>query len=222
MVGPEPPVTFSVHENVICSSSEFFKKAMSGEWKESNERSIRLENDKPEVFQIYMHWLYHCHLPVRIDDPGLAGNAEYVQLANAYILGDILQDVDFKDAVIDAMIDKSSSNALDGHHWFPVGPVIREIYDNTLESSKARRLLVDLYTHHGDGAWLYNWAAQEDLPKGFLLDLAIALLDKREKPELHPSGSPCEYHEHAPGESFCYRNRLTSISRAPRVDSGQE
>lgn len=92
-----------------------------------------------------MHWLYHHALPVRNGNTGPDGNTEYLLLAKAYVLGDLLQDGKFKDAALDAVIVKASSEASDGQHWYPIGPVIRYIYENTLESSSARRLLVDLY-----------------------------------------------------------------------------
>lgn len=37
----------------------------------------------------------------------------------------------------------------------------------------ARYLLVDMYTYHGQGDWLRCYADPGDLPKVFLLDLAI-------------------------------------------------
>lgn len=209
IVGDEKHVTFGVHENVICAASQFFKKAMSGDWSESKSRSVRLANEEPEVFHLYMQWLYRDTLPVRNDSPGLEGNAEYLQLAKAYVLGDLLQDGNFKDAVLDAMIERTTSKLSDGKMWFPVGPVIRHIYDNTMKSSEARRLLVDMYTQTGRSDWLRNWACPEDLPKEFLYDLAIAVLDKRSQPEI-PAGSPdpCAYHQHKAHKSICYRSRL--------------
>ncbi|RFU24056.1 hypothetical protein B7463_g12285, partial [Scytalidium lignicola] len=152
---------------------------MNGIWKESGQRLVRLEEDDPNTFELYLHWLYRDTLPVRIDEPGPASNSEYLQLAKAYILGDKLQDSDFKDVVTDAMIDKCKSKASDGRSWFPVGPVIKCIYDNTLESSKARRLLVDIYVHNGSGSWISDWAKKDDIPKDFLYDITIALLSKR-------------------------------------------
>lgn len=209
VVGAEEPTTFSVHEDLICKASDFFQKAMSGSWKESSTRSIRLESHDSETFQVYLHWLYYHVLPVRVDSPGLDGNAEYLQLAKAYVLGDMFLDGDFKDAVIDAIIDKSTSKASDGQYWYPVGPVIRYIYDNTLHPSKARSLLVDLYTASGHGEWLSDWAQPGDLPKEFLHNLAISLLDKRNYNGVdRPGNSSCTYHEHGTDGKFCYRSKL--------------
>jgi len=216
-VGSEPSVTFSVHEKLICASSDFFEKALSGKWKESKERSVKLEWDHPEAFQLYIHWLYYHTLPIRINDPGFAGNAEYVLLANAYVLGDMLQDGNFKDAIIDAIIDKSNTSALDGKNWLPVGPVISCIYDNTVQSAKARRLLVDFYVRLGSGDLLHDWSDMKEIPKEFLFDLAIELLNKRPRPSgSHPITKTCEYHEHGPLPTLCYKDRQANRPQALR------
>ncbi|RSL82938.1 hypothetical protein CEP52_016839 [Fusarium oligoseptatum] len=140
-----------------------------------------------------MQLLYYRTTPVRIDEPGIRGNAEYMLLAKAFVLGDMLQDGGFQDAVI--------------QKWFPVGPVIRFIYENTLASSKERQFLVDVYTFHGHGNWLTDWATQDDLPKEFLFDVAQSLLNTRKRPEWHGlvQGS-CEYRQH--GASDCYKSLL--------------
>ena len=177
VVGREPVTC--VHEKVICAPSKYFEKALSGGWKEAKECSFQLEEEDPESFQLYLHWLYRRTLPTRIDEPGYSGNAEYLQLAKAYILRDRLQDGSFQDVILDAIVNKCRTRANDGSTWFPVGPVIEHIYQNTTDSSKARRLLTDLYVCHGSGDWLREWIEPSATPKDFLFDLATGFLDKR-------------------------------------------
>ncbi|GAB0134623.1 hypothetical protein EsDP_00002988 [Epichloe bromicola] len=196
--------SFHVNEKLICAASPFFETAFSGEWDESKTRTIELREHDAQIFRTYMHWLYLRKLAVRNDAPGSVGNEEYIHLAKAYVLGDFLSDGHFKDAVLDAILEKSTTWASDGQIWSPVGPVIRHIYDNTLGCSKARQLLVDLYTLNGHGDWLQDWADPDDLPKDFLLDLAVALLDKRPMPEPDIPPDPCRYHQHKPNQS-CYK-----------------
>lgn len=224
-MGSDPPTTFTVHEHLICSSSEVFKSAMNGNWETSIKRSVNLGEEDPELFDLYLHWLYSQTLLAQNDSPGHAGNVEYLQLAKAYVLGDMIQDAKFKDAVLDAMLFKSRSLASDGKYWYPVGPVIRYIYDRTLESSKARRLLVDMYTYHGQGNWLTTWASEDDLPKQFLFDLAAAMLDIRPcLKQLVLTAGRCEYHEHAQDPSTCYTNPLVArrmdLAQPKPADSG--
>jgi hypothetical protein len=121
-----------------------------------------------------------------------------------------LQDGEFADTVIDAIIDKTNTEASDGRRWSHGSDVIRYIYDNTLDSSKARQLLVDIEAHQvSGGEWL---AKHADLPKAFLHSLAVVLLDIRsgmDKPEgLSGQSITCRYHQHGPDLTLCYKHRL--------------
>ncbi|KAI9928693.1 hypothetical protein MW887_001910 [Aspergillus wentii] len=146
---------FSVHENLVRTSSRFFDKAMAGKWRESLQRTVKLPDEEPNIFTLYLHWLYYGALPVYCDKPGLAGNSEYLELAKAYVLGDKLLDSKFQDTVIDAIIEKSLSKAKDGASWYPVGEVIDD--------------------------WLRDYNEPENVPQPFLLKLASKLLDRRVK-----------------------------------------
>jgi hypothetical protein len=207
-----------VHETLICASSPFCDRAVHGLWKESQSHSIRLDDVDASTFAIYVSWLYRAELPVRIDAPGLEGNAEYLAVARAYVLGDRLRDVAFCDACVDAMIVKAQTKATDGLVWHPVGPVIAYIYNNTMPNSKARKLLVDIYTVSGHSEWLVKWADKDtDLPSDFLFDLTVALMDaKRASHIKRLFEQPCEYHEHKE-EKSCYRKLLGS-SKPPSQD----
>jgi hypothetical protein len=118
IVGTNPSVTFSVEENLICAASDYFKRAMSKGWIEAQQRTVRLEEDSPNIFRIYLHWLYRGTIPAE-SAAGIEHYSEFLdhewsewmQLAKAYVLGDTLQDGDFADAVIDAMIEKSGQGA---------------------------------------------------------------------------------------------------------------
>lgn len=185
---------------------------MSSVWREPRDRSIELKDDNPDTFEIYQHWLYFGTVPTRDDESGKTADAEYLQLAEAYVLGDKLRDGNFKDAIIDAMLHKSRSKFSDGTSvvtsFFPGEHVVRHIYDNTPKSSEARHLLVYFYVEHGNERWL-NDAAQEEFPKEFLMDLAIALFERQNKPTpATPTAesNTCKYHQHGSGP--CYKDRF--------------
>lgn len=199
---------------------------MSSVWRESRERSIELKDDNPDTFEIYQHWLYSGTVPTRDDDLDQMDDAEYLQLAEAYILGDKLRDGNFQDVIIDAMLHKSRSKVSDGTptgtRLFPGEKVIRRIYDNTPKSSEARHLLVYFYVKNGDGRWL-NEPEQEEFPKDFLMDLAVALFEKQDKrtPATPSAGfNACKYHQHGSGP--CYKDRFKYdpvVATAKRLDS---
>ena len=209
-IGTDESARFSVHEELVCASSRFFKNAMSQEWVEGRDRVVSLPMDEPEAFELYLQWLYQGKLPVRTDAPGREGNLEYVQLAHAYVLGDRLQDHNFMDTVLDAMVEKTKTAATDGQKWYPVGPVVRLIYENTPDSSKARQLLIDLYAFKARASWLRDWAEPDDLPKSFLMELAIALLETRNPPTKDDpvmEANTCKYHQHGADSTLCYKNQ---------------
>ena len=54
----ESESSFQVHEWLIRKASPFFDKAMSRDWIERRERTIRLVHDDPEVFDVYASYLY--------------------------------------------------------------------------------------------------------------------------------------------------------------------
>ncbi|KAK3076874.1 hypothetical protein LTS18_011764 [Coniosporium uncinatum] len=211
-VGPDHRV-FSVHEKLICASSDFFKDGMSRDWKESRERTFTFEYDEPEIFDIYACWLYYQKFPTRLDRGGLEGNKEYVQLAKAYVLGEKLQDRDFQDAVIDAVVDKSNHLTEGNKTWSPVGDAVKIIYDGTPDTSPAQKLLVDIHCHYGHTLWLTDHCPpNKDIPHDFLLDLARKMFDERPKPncmaEEKPKGkaASCRYHNHGSYQA-CFKKR---------------
>lgn len=184
---------------------------MSSVWRESRGRTIELKDDKPDTFEIYQHWLYSGTVSTR-DDSGEPDDPEYLQLAEAYVLGDKLGDGDFKDVIIDAILHKSrlkvSGGAFFRRFSFPGAQIIQYIYDNTPKSSEARNLLVYFWAENGNGQW-FNDETQELLPKEFLMDLAVELFERQARGTLATSmaeSNTCKYHQHGPGP--CYRDRF--------------
>ncbi|KAF2801691.1 uncharacterized protein BDZ99DRAFT_528162 [Mytilinidion resinicola] len=97
-----PPTDFSVHESLVCSRSPFFANAMNGAWAEAESRVVPLPDDAPSTFALYRTWLYTGLLACKSS----SDSDEWELLACAYVLGEKLQDSDFKDTVIDAMVEK--------------------------------------------------------------------------------------------------------------------
>jgi hypothetical protein len=210
-----PALTFTVHEGLICASSAFFKAAMSHNWQESEKRTVRLEEDEPDLFGIYLNWLYCRTLPTREHHWDYT---EIFQLAKAYVLGDRLQDGDFTDCVIDAFIEtfKGMVRRSEKNRRYPSAWIITYIYDHTSESSVLRRLLVDIYTYAGEHHWVAKCEPKDELPKAFLYSLAAAMFDidkcTRSKAILNPVNllATCHYHQHSLPEQ-CYKRRLPCV-----------
>jgi hypothetical protein len=185
---------------------------MRNGWKETDQRSIRLEEDEPETVQLYIQWLYYRVLPVACSLPG---DEEYALLAKAFVLGDRLRDVDFANAVMDAMVEKCQTPASDGKIWYPEADVVKYVYDNTPDSSPVRRFFVDVISHNERGGWL---GSKVDLPKDFLYDLSSALLTF-ELDRANQAGNPstggnlirCGYHQHDMDTKVCPSQRYEEL-----------
>lgn len=171
---------FNVHEKLI-RTSPFFDKAISGRWRESTQKTVQLPEDEPEIFGIYVHWLYFGKLSVFRDDLKSKEQKQYRALVKAYSLGDKFMNTKFQNTVIDAIVEESVSPASDGKHYYPNGLDIEYAYNNTNTLSPLRRLLVDMYAFSGNGSWLRDHYTKANYPQLFIFDLACTLLDQQSR-----------------------------------------
>jgi hypothetical protein len=60
-----------VHESLLIHYSEFFRAALTGRFKEAEEKAVTLEEAEPAVFGFCADWLYNRYLPSKEtdDDP---------------------------------------------------------------------------------------------------------------------------------------------------------
>jgi hypothetical protein len=79
---------------------------------------------------------------------------EFDVLIGAFVFGEKVQDGDFKDAVVDALIYTVAAPDEKGVRWYPTAQSVDRAYTGTPEGSPIRRLLVDMYTFHGRKVWL--------------------------------------------------------------------
>jgi hypothetical protein len=49
---------FCAHKDVLCATSGFFQDAFSGNWLENKERTIRITEQQPVAFEIYLTYCY--------------------------------------------------------------------------------------------------------------------------------------------------------------------
>lgn len=194
-VGSDPPQDFVIHEGVIAPGSEFVRLALRGDWKEAKERIIQLPKDDAEAFAVYQQWLYTGSIRTSAADfqPGIFD--EYRLLVQAFILGEKFVDVNFKDCITDAIIEKLISQ-----ERFSLYLTVDVSYD-TPPNSPLRRLLMDVYYWTGCAEWL-----DEDeliIEPGFMADFSRFQMRQRQGSALCPILIPCNYHQHEKGK--CYR-----------------
>ncbi|KAI4634342.1 hypothetical protein J4E83_001660 [Alternaria metachromatica] len=198
IVGKEPDQQrFSVHEGIMCARSEFFQRAMNGNWTESKERIIRLPEDDPEIFNIYINFLYTGNVVTNaIEEPKTATHivGEMHVLGRLYVIGEKLQDKATKNSAIKSLLEVAYEKDANGKIYSPSIDTITYVYRGTCAGSLGRRLLVDLWVKISPEYMAKN---AETLPKEFLIDLAVALLADRpdKKPKLATVANVSNYME---------------------------
>lgn len=59
-----PPVTYMVHKELLTSASPFFAAALTSTFAEGLDQTVRLPEEKPEIFEWFLQWLYTGSLTV--------------------------------------------------------------------------------------------------------------------------------------------------------------
>ncbi|KAF2026843.1 hypothetical protein EK21DRAFT_24267, partial [Setomelanomma holmii] len=121
---------FHVHQNVLASSSEFFKNALKSEWRTDPSKLIDLSDANSWAFEKYSQFLYTKVVPTQGSHTGRAK-----RLAHLYFFGERIMDDIFKDSIIDAYLVSGVVNQ-------PSIEAIRVIYKGTTTGSPARCLMV--------------------------------------------------------------------------------
>ena len=126
------------------TSSAFFRKVLKPEWTALREDRKPIEltdpEDDPETFTIYVHWLYYKSLPASVS--GKPSSGQMARLVDAYLLGEKLMDVSFKNAIIAAII-ASFCHTPRSERRFPCTTDIEALYDRTTPSSTLRYQVQD-------------------------------------------------------------------------------
>ncbi|CAK1363184.1 unnamed protein product [Cercospora beticola] len=195
---------FYVHEPVLRAASRFFEAALDKEWLERQTRVVNLPESNPEAFTVYVNWLYFGRLFVD-DEPSVPPESKqmFEILVRAYVLGDQLLDVAFKDAAVDAF-GQETLKLYEGIRYLP-GAIPRHLlYENSLPTAPLRRLVVRRLTMFQNASNI-----KEDEPSAFLHDVIQALVH-RDTPTVDDfvqELADCKYHEHEAGAENCYRSK---------------
>jgi hypothetical protein len=198
---------FKVHEELLCNNSSFFASASKKEWLENQKHRISLPDDDPRIVDLYLQWIYSGRIFSRQSTDGGPGDGkEFDLLIDGFVFGEKVQNGDFKDAVVDALIESFAVTDKKGQRWCPATPWVDRAYAGTPEGSPLRRLLVAIYVIHGTKTWLHGMTTID-----FLADLAGRLMeDRRALPRPNTTEldlSPCCYHHHG-DDGSCYRDKF--------------
>lgn len=172
---------FTIHESVLRPRSSFFDAAFNRRWQEGLDGKVHLPEDKPDIVKIYLQYLYsgRIHIATTTTFEGLrppANLPEYLVLAELYVFGEKVQDVDFKNIIIDRFI-RRMEEPISIVCCYPITRTVDVIYKGTLPGSPARRLMVDTHLLRGGSRWITEHV--HDHNKEFLMDLSRALLKEK-------------------------------------------
>tara|TARA_R110002003_G_scaffold115_3_gene9956 strand:- start:398 stop:1006 length:609 start_codon:yes stop_codon:yes gene_type:complete len=170
---------FNVHQGLLCKSSEFFKRAMKPEWMEqrSDPHTIDLSEHCKDTVTHYVQWLYTGSIPISL----LQGQAleetdiveietnVYMALARAYVFGESVMDIDFKNAVLLKVLEVERIA-----ETVPGRSVVEIVCAGTIPGSPMWRLLVVLMADNvsSDPRWENSF---DGLPHEILVDVIKAM-----------------------------------------------
>ncbi|KAG9513370.1 hypothetical protein KCV07_g8846, partial [Aureobasidium melanogenum] len=209
LAGPDAK-KFVVHRALLCSKSQYFTKALTGSFEESQTGIVRFEDISPVLFQIFVTWLYNGKIVYTISDgtstikqdfknfleciiPGhdsdkLQMNANDTSawpcevLMGLYVLADRLDTKELRIQVMDALTESLLRKKSLG-----LPPTVyRYVYANTTAKSPLRKFAVDTLAYNSR----HNLADQVfwmHLPH----DLAIAALLTSSQRVPHPLCDTC-------------------------------
>lgn len=160
VVGTEK-IEFTLYTSIATRSSKFFQAAMSRDWKECREKRVTLAEVDVDVFQGYLQWLNTGDIPfARFEDSSTTTCAEL------YILGDFLDDVSFRNAVLDDLM-----NVVCAFHRVPSARLITLVWEQTPADCPLRKLILEIYAAGSTDKIVQHFANPvHDFPKAFVVD----------------------------------------------------
>ena len=173
--------TFVVHGTCLTSRSLFFKKALSRDWREGEERLVKLPEDKSDTFELYLQCVYGLDMSVEPDPipEDYSGHSERLELAKLYVFAEEVQDVRAQDTALKAFLNCVWKLQPDGKWCPPDGKTTRVLYHGTVPGSPMRKLLVDINAYvigHSDH---FKGRLSDAWPREFFIELSSELTSAR-------------------------------------------
>jgi hypothetical protein len=173
LVGPGK-TRFLVHKDKLLQRSTFFKAACSERWQQSGSKAIELPEDIPDIFEIYIHCVYHDKVDVgdlsqRIGEESATWddeNMSFNRLIHTWALADKLGDLMSTNALMDFLADYSDRTG-----FVPGGKLSAIAYEMSTEGSCMRQLIVDQYVYEREKIALEDAEQYGEQLTAFVLDV---------------------------------------------------
>lgn len=187
--------TFSVHQDIICDRSEFFKAACSKNWLENQEKTVRLPEQEVETFRLYLESVYAenvdytilCDFPCEVHT-GISelGNEDkfrcreaLTKLCRLWVTADFLRDPKLQNDIIDCVAYVLRTNpSVEMVSW----NIIRFVTSNIPVQAGLHRLFIGFWGMHLPGRTSEHHIAKkilETLPAESMTQLLTWLLRHR-------------------------------------------
>ncbi|KAL1642391.1 hypothetical protein SLS58_005465 [Diplodia intermedia] len=176
------PVTFNIHEGLLCHYSAFFRAALRGGFKEATSLEVSLQEDDPEIADQAFHWLYSGHITNNwgiftdmmydiYDINNEFYDGEIFNLVHLWILGDKVQMPALQNAVMRVLVERVKM-VEQNFTFFSSAGLLKHVYANTLRSSPLRRLIIDMALLTGQEDAFSRLMDVEEFPVEIVRDLA--------------------------------------------------
>lgn len=230
----EAQQTFVLHETLLRQSSAFFNNALKDEWKEAQERSVKLPDIEPSEFTVFAKFILTGMLFVRSDEDiaiirekkwdSAAEKGRYATFTAIFDLvklANFLQAPDFQDVIIDVFIESILDyRLLMGHPFTFASPRMNLVYEHSSSGSLIRTFFLDVCLH----AWMKSGGHRNmdftQYPSQFSHDLiqaSLSLLKSKDDPSHipHPAdlSKSCKYQEHTKRKEPCYKDRFRFLPK---------
>lgn len=143
---------FPVNRNLLTANSPFLERHVDAQVTARLEKpcivvNLSHKNNNAECFNYHVHWLYKREIATQPkrelrDEAAKRGTPEYLTLAKLYLLGRLLEDAVFRDAVLDTLVARITADRTSFSTNRYLAETTTCIYDDTLTGDKAREFLV--------------------------------------------------------------------------------
>ncbi|KAH9212761.1 hypothetical protein DL95DRAFT_391069 [Leptodontidium sp. 2 PMI_412] len=157
--------SFPIHKNHICHYSPFFDAAFNGNFAEGESQEVDLYEVKPEIFGIFVNWLYTQEI---MSEDGEAPSVR--SLVYLWLLADRILVSSLQNQAID-LIERTRQQK--GNDRLP-SEIFPIIYDNTNANSGLRLYVVRVCS----APYLAQIKNSKNYPPQFLLDIVNAIRDR--------------------------------------------
>lgn len=182
---------FSIHKDLLCHYSSYFRAALNGGFEEAAKNEIKLLDEDPQIFNVFLEWLYTGNLyePRTTIDPNGKADEERTDVALTCIL--ILKLWVFGDKRGAPKLQNDAVDALYRYvkqAWIFPSHDINYVYDNTVAGARLRAFVVDLYARVGNMepyARSHAGKSPGSMDQQFLMDVCRRYQQERDAPVTH-------------------------------------